>query len=136
MDRPVTDLPEPDEPPRPAVPDATIDPPRRFPVLAMSLALVAVLGGSALFISGYTMGRQAGAEPGTTAAFQPFWDTYHTIDDRYAGGDVDRETLVQGAIKGMIESLGDPFSQYLTSTEYRDSLQGISGQFEGIGAEI
>jgi carboxyl-terminal processing protease len=36
----------------------------------------------------------------------------------------------------MIDSLDDPFSQYLTSTEYRESLQGISGQFEGIGAEI
>ena len=36
----------------------------------------------------------------------------------------------------MIGSLGDPFSSYLTSDEYRQSLQGISGQFEGIGAEI
>jgi carboxyl-terminal processing protease len=104
------------------------------------MTLVAVLAGSALFISGYTMGRQAGAEPGTAAtddaAFQPFWDTYHTIGDRYAGGEVNRDGLVQGAIKGMIDSLGDPFSQYLTSTQYRESLQGISGQFEGIGAEI
>ena len=44
--------------------------------------------------------------------------------------------LIQGAIKGMIDALGDPYSSYLTSEEYRDSLQGISGQFEGIGAEI
>jgi carboxyl-terminal processing protease len=36
----------------------------------------------------------------------------------------------------MIDALGDPYSSYLTSDEYRDSLQGISGQFEGIGAEI
>ena len=43
-------------------------------------------------------------------------------------------TLIQGAIRGMIESLGDPYSAYLTSEEYRQSLQGISGQFEGIGA--
>jgi carboxyl-terminal processing protease len=140
MDRPVTDLPEPDEPPRPALPDAATDPPRRTRLLAISMTLVAVLAGSALFISGYTMGRQAGAEPGTAAsddaAFQPFWDTYHAIGDRYAGGDVKRDGLVQGAIKGMIDSLGDPFSQYLTSTQYRESLQGISGQFEGIGAEI
>ena len=64
-------------------------------------------------------------------AFQPFWDTYHTITDRYAGGEVDRETLIQGAIKGMIGSLGDPYSSYLTAEEYRASLQGISGQFEG-----
>ena len=139
MDR-VTDLPEPDEQTRPEPPDAATDPPRRSRFVAISMTLVAVLSGSALFISGYTMGRQAGAEPGTAAsddaAFQPFWDTYHAIGDRYAGGEVNRDGLVQGAIKGMIDSLGDPFSQYLSSTQYRESLQGISGQFEGIGAEI
>ena len=36
----------------------------------------------------------------------------------------------------MIDALGDPYSAYLTSDEYRQSLQGITGQFEGIGAEI
>ena len=86
------------------------------------------------------MGRQAGSEPGTPvseeAAFQPFWDAYHTINERYAGGAVDRGTLIQGAIRGMIGALGDPYSSYLTSDEYRLSLQGISGQFEGIGAQI
>ena len=101
---------------------------------------MALLAGSALFMSGYTLGRQATAEPGTppsdAAAFQPFWDTYHAVTDRYAGGDVDRDVLVQGAIRGMIASLDDPYSAYLTSEEYRQSLLGLSGQFEGIGAEI
>jgi carboxyl-terminal processing protease len=113
---------------------------RPIPFLAISIVLVAVLAGSALFMSGYTMGRQTAVEPGTprseAAAFQPFWDTYHTIGERYAGGDVDRDALIQGAIRGMIEALDDPYSSYMTSEEYRSSLQGISGQFEGIGAEI
>ncbi|MEA2609457.1 MAG: carboxyl-terminal processing protease [Chloroflexota bacterium] len=113
---------------------------RRIRALPIAIVVVAVLAGSALFLSGYTMGRQAAAEPGTPvsedAAFQPFWDAYHTITERYAGGPVDRNTLIQGAIRGMIGALGDPYSSYLTSEEYRQSLQGISGQFEGIGAEI
>ena len=108
--------------------------------LPLSIAVVVILGGSALFMSGYSMGRQSAVQPGTPAfeenAFVPFWDTYDTINERYAGGDVDRESLIQGAIRGMIEALGDPFSAYMTSKEYRESLQGISGQFEGIGAEI
>ena len=114
--------------------------PRRLPLVWLSIVLVALLAGSALFISGYTMGRQTASDPGTpgsaAAAFQPFWDTYHTIKDRYAGGEVDQDALVQGSIRGMIESLGDPYSEYLTSDEYRRNLQGVSGQFEGIGAEI
>ena len=44
--------------------------------------------------------------------------------------------MIQGAIRGMIGSLDDPFSAYMTSDEYRASLQTISGQFEGIGAEL
>ncbi len=36
----------------------------------------------------------------------------------------------------MFESLGDPFSSYMTSEEYQASLSGISGEFEGIGAEM
>ncbi len=129
---------------RPAVSVAPVDPVhtsrRRVPILSVAVTVVALLSGSALFVSGYSMGRQSAVEPGTpagdSAAFRPFWDTYHTINERYAGSDIDSETIVQGAIRGMIGSLGDPYSAYLTSDEYRSSLQGISGQFEGIGAEI
>jgi carboxyl-terminal processing protease len=113
---------------------------RRLRALPLSIAVVVVLGGAALFTSGYSMGRQSAVQPGTPAfeegAFVPFWDTYDTINNRYAGGDVDRSALIQGAIRGMIQALGDPFSAYMTSEEYRQNLQGISGQFEGIGAEI
>lgn len=115
-------------------------PHRRISIMSVAIALVAVLTGSALFMSGYTLGIHASEAPGTAIsdeqAFEPFWDTYHTVTDRYAGGDVDRQALISGAIKGMIDALGDPYSSYLTSQEYRDSLQGLSGQFEGIGAEI
>jgi carboxyl-terminal processing protease len=136
--------PEPIQEPLTAPPAATPDGQpvarRRLPLLSISIAIVAILAGSALFVSGYTAGRRSAADPGTPAsdagAFQPFWETYHAITDRYAGGDVDRTTLIQGAIRGMIQSLDDPYSAYLTSEEYRQSLQGISGQFEGIGAEI
>ena len=113
---------------------------RASPVLLMAVVVVALLAGGALFMSGYSMGRQTALEPGTPvseeAAFRPFWDTYHTINERYAGGDVDRDAIVQGAIRGMIDALGDPYSSYLTSEEYHDTLEGISGEFEGIGVEI
>jgi carboxyl-terminal processing protease len=122
------------------VPVAVTRAPRRISTLTIAIVVVAVLTGGALFMSGYTMGIRASDQPGTAVtdeqAFEPFWDTYHTVTDRYAGGEVDRDALIQGAIKGMIDALGDPYSSYLTSEEYRDSLQGISGQFEGIGAEI
>ena len=138
------ELPDPDAPPLepdPA-PLTTLAPGhrRRVSMLTVSIAVVAILAGSALFVSGYSLGRRAAADPGTPTwegdAFAPFWETYHSISDRYAGGTVDRTTVIQGAIRGMIESLGDPYSAYLSADDYRRGLQGISGQFEGIGAEI
>ena len=138
---------DPEPPERPGAPLAPIAmagrPPatlRTSPILLIAVVVVALLAGGALFMSGYTMGRQTALEPGTPisedAAFRPFWDTYHTINERYAGGDVDRDAIVQGAIRGMIDALEDPYSSYLTSEEYHDTLQGISGEFEGIGVEI
>jgi carboxyl-terminal processing protease len=114
--------------------------PRRGLVLGVALLLVALLGGGALFISGYSLGHSQALEPGTSAAdeqaFKAFWDSYHAIHDRFALGPVDTKTLVEGAIKGMVTALGDPYSAYLTPEEYQASIQGISGQFEGIGTEI
>lgn len=109
-------------------------------IAAVALAVVAALAGAGLFLSGYSLGRLDATTPGTPVdeaeLFQPFWDAYHAVTERYAGGQVDQKVLIEGAIKGMIEALGDPYSSYLTSDEYKESLEGINGQFEGIGAEI
>ena len=111
---------------------------RRSPWIA--LAIVLVLGGGALFVSGYALGRQQSATPGTPAAqaalFQPFWDAYTAIVNDYAVGPVDTKALVEGAIGGMFKALGDPFSLYLSPDQFTSSLSGISGQFQGIGATL
>ena len=113
---------------------------RRSNASLIAITLIAIVAGSALFVSGWTLGRQYALTPGTPAdeaqAFQPFWDTYRAVTERYAGGPVDRKSIIEGAIKGMITALGDPYSQYLTSDEFKGSLRDISGEFEGIGATI
>jgi carboxyl-terminal processing protease len=136
----MTDHPVPDSPnPAPADP-APRRSVRRANVAIVAASLVAVLAGGVLFLSGWTLGRQTALTPGTpadeAALFQPFWDTYRAVTERYAGSEVDRKSLVEGAIKGMIGALGDPFSFYMTSAEFKQSLESISGEFEGIGATI
>lgn len=105
----------------------------------LALLVVFVLGGGALFVSGFTLGRLAGATPGTTDAnqdlFRPFWDAYTDVSTNYVGK-IAPHLLVEGAIKGVFDTLKDPFSQYLTEEEYRASLGGISGEFEGVGLEM
>jgi carboxyl-terminal processing protease len=104
------------------------------------IAIVAILGGSGLFLSGFALGAQRASTPGTPAsaqaAFQPFWDTFNSIESDYALDPVSRQTLVEGAIKGMIDSLGDPFSQYLSPNAFQNTLEGLAGTFSGIGAVI
>jgi carboxyl-terminal processing protease len=104
------------------------------------MVLVAVMAGGALFLSGYTVGRDQGRSPGSSVtegqAWQPFWDVYDAIRTRYPLEPVDRKTLVEGAIRGLVESVGDPYSSYLSPEDFRGTINDISGTFEGIGAEI
>lgn len=112
--------------------------PSRLPVY-LALFLVAVLGGAGLFVSGFTLGRLDSATPGTSESrqelFRPFWDAYNDVTRNYVG-ELDERRLVEGAIKGIFDALGDPYSSYMTEEEYRQSLSGLSGEFEGIGAEL
>ncbi|MBI4336740.1 MAG: S41 family peptidase [Chloroflexi bacterium] len=51
-------------------------------------------------------------------------------------GGVDPSRLAEGAIRGMLQTLGDPYSQYLPPDHYRMELQDFQGSFSGIGSEL
>lgn len=50
--------------------------------------------------------------------------------------DVDREVLLNGAIKGMVESLEDPYSVYMTPAEFESFMISVDGAFEGVGLSL
>ncbi len=50
--------------------------------------------------------------------------------------DIDEAAIINGAINGMVDALGDPYSDYLNEDEARQLNESISSSFEGIGAEI
>ncbi|MEO8272785.1 MAG: S41 family peptidase [Chloroflexota bacterium] len=113
---------------------------RRGWPFAFSIVLVAVLGGGALFMSGYSVGSEQGRAPGSSIsdadAWKPFWNVYDAVTTRYPLGPVERSTLIEGAIRGLVESVGDPYSSYLSPEDFTGTINDISGTFEGIGAEI
>jgi carboxyl-terminal processing protease len=127
-------------PPWAAPPVAAPPERRRGWAFTASLVLVTVMGGAALFMSGYTVGRETGLTPPGEAseadAWKPFWSAYTFIRDRYPLEPIERDTLIEGAIRGMVESVGDPYSSYLSPEDFETTLNDISGTFEGIGAEI
>ncbi|MBI2781812.1 MAG: S41 family peptidase [Chloroflexi bacterium] len=140
VDAQVTAGPSPDAGTVPAPVQAPAGERRRGWPFAFSMVLVAVLGGGALFMSGYSVGRDQGRAPGSSAsesdAWKPFWNVYDAVTTRYPLGPVPRTTLIEGAIRGLMESVGDPYSSYLSPEDYTGTLNDISGTFEGIGAEI
>ena len=127
------------EPPMAATPGPSAGARRSRGPLYVSAFVVAVISAGALFVSGYTLGAQHSLTPGTPAdqeqLFAPFWEAYNKITGSYVGP-YSPKALVEGSIKGMFAALNDPFSSYMTSEEYTASLSGISGQFEGIGAQM
>lgn len=60
-------------------------------------------------------------------------DEYKTIIDKYFLGEVKEEKLEEGAIRGYIAGLDDPYTQYISKDEMKDFLEDTKGNFVGIG---
>lgn len=73
----------------------------------------------------------------TTADFSMFWQVWDKLSAQYYDKKViDPQAMLNGAITGMVESIGDPYTVYLPPTQNNEFKQGMAGQFEGIGAEL
>ena len=68
--------------------------------------------------------------------FQPFWEAWNIVHDEYVDQPVDDLALMQGAIRGMIDSLGDTHSSYMDPKTYEEANNSLSGEYEGIGAWV
>lgn len=62
-------------------------------------------------------------------------DTYYAIVDNYYG-DLDKDVLVDGAVEGMISSVGDVFTSYSNADDAESFNETINGSYEGIGCTI
>lgn len=58
---------------------------------------------------------------------------YRALIDKYFLGEVDEEKLKEGAIKGYIEGLDDPYTEYISKEDMEDYLADATGNFVGIG---
>lgn len=68
--------------------------------------------------------------------FAPFWETYDLLQELYVDQPIDDGALVEGAIQGMLESLDDPNTGYMSPTQFEISMQDFGGDLEGIGVEV
>ncbi len=60
----------------------------------------------------------------------------NVIDTYYYKTDVDKAEEANGMYKGLMDSLGDPYSVYYTEEELEDLLSDTAGVYYGIGAYV
>lgn len=75
----------------------------------------------------------------TTTSYTDLVKTLETfkamIKQKYIG-EVDEEQMIEGAIKGFVEGLGDPYTEYLPKEEMAEFTEETSGQYVGIGVYL
>jgi carboxyl-terminal processing protease len=68
--------------------------------------------------------------------FDQFWQVWDKIKNKYVKQSSDETKMLYGAIQGLVGSLGDPYSLYFPPKEADEFAKDLSGELEGIGAEI
>lgn len=66
-----------------------------------------------------------------------FWETWNQMEANFLETEAfDIQSQVYGAVRGLVDSLGDPYTNFMDPDEYHEFNESMSGEFEGIGAEI
>ncbi|GJM40945.1 MAG: hypothetical protein DHS20C20_12270 [Ardenticatenaceae bacterium] len=104
------------------------------------------LGAIIIFITGYLIGQSPNAplhvfrDTAVSTAgdeqFEPFWEVWELVHERYLRQPVDDTTLIEGAIDGMLATLEDPHTRYLSPQDQQAAQESMDGEFQGIGAEV
>jgi carboxyl-terminal processing protease len=111
-------------------------------------AFVSAILSAALFAVGLAMGISLHTEetPSTSycqdissdemqTLFAPFWQAWDILHNYYVEQPLDDTTLMQGSIRGLVDSLGDPHSSYMDPSEFEQASATLEG-YEGIGAWV
>jgi carboxyl-terminal processing protease len=126
-----------------------MEPDRVFTKVLIGCGILVLLVGclGAGFVAGRISNNLAFNPPSSTPAststsgktteelFKPFWEAWQIVHDQYLVQPVDDEKMMQGAIRGMMDSLGDPHSGYMSPSEYSDATAPLEG-YSGIGAWV
>ena len=112
--------------------------------------------GVVLIIGSYSIGYNSGQEslPDTASIidnkvegqplnvdFEPFWKAWNLINDKYVPASTTTKTVgdqekIWGAIEGLTDSLGDPYTVFFPPVESKLFEAEVRGNFEGLGMEI
>lgn len=85
---------------------------------------------------GLLTGAVAGTPENIRTEFAPFWEVWNIVNSDYFEQPLDQAELIDGAIDGMLATLGDRNTRYLNPEEQALDMADMDGEFQGIGARI
>ena len=68
--------------------------------------------------------------------FQLFWEAWRLVEDNYYGDLPDMQAVTYGAIRGMLETLGDEYTSFVEPRIAEIINEDATGNYEGIGAFV
>lgn len=72
-----------------------------------------------------------------SADFGTFWQAWRVLNENYLRyPKIKNEAKVQGAIKGLVESMGDPYTQYFSPDNSKKFQEDVDGSFGGVGVQL
>ena len=80
--------------------------------------------------------EQAATPDGLETLFAPFWEAWNIVHEQYVDQPVDDVELMRGAIRGMMDALGDKQTFYMDPIVYETETSSLQGEYEGIGAYV
>lgn len=106
-------------------------------IFSLLVLILTVFGLGFYFGQDYGKERAKIYQPPEEVDLSLFWQTWNTIHQRFPNIEkIDVQKMIQGAISGMVESLEDPNTIFLTPDESKEFIEGMRGEFEGVGMEI
>lgn len=110
------------------------------PAITMTQIFLFLLAIVIAFIAGtrsdYILATLTGQTVGTSSLdLSSVQSLYRELSGNY-DGELDNQKLVDGAKRGMVQAVGDPYTVYFTADEAKEFLGELEGTFEGIGAEL
>jgi len=90
-----------------------------------------------VFAVGFFVGKGQVAYAPEEVDLSLFWQVFHLLQEKFIDQEkLDIQRMIHGAISGMIQALGDPYTVFLTPEETRRFIEDLGGVFEGVGMEI
>jgi carboxyl-terminal processing protease len=92
---------------------------------------------SIILVLAFAAGCFVGVRNSQQTDFDIVEQAWGIILQEYVENDqIDTEALAQGAVRGMVEALDDPYTAFLDAESYQLSMGELEGSFEGIGAYV